>query len=163
MAVSTEATVNAAIVAAIRDIYADLGFDEPQGNVRAYPLEMHDAAQAATYLRASVDGKNVARCWAVDVRGHYEPFALGRIPQCTYAIRITGYYAKGQDGEGYTALLAGARKISGALNTLGPTLSGTVTRILSATPIEPTERDSESGKLITGFLGIQALRTNPDF
>lgn len=164
MAVSTEATVRTVLVELIQAVSHELGFDEESGNVREYPIEMHHDERTSAYLKATVDGKQVARAIAVDVRGHDEPFALKRVPIRTYAIRILFYYAKGQDGQAYIDMINHARVVRGELNDIMPTLSGTVSRIVSATPlaIEEIER-LDFGKLLVGTLAITAERTAPDF
>lgn len=164
MATSTERTVRDTLIAAIRGISSDLGFDAPQGNVKDYPLEMHHDARASVYLQAMVSGKNVARCWAVDVRGHDEPFALGNISKRTYVVRVIGYYAKGQNGDGYKDLVDHATKVRGAIRSLTNNWSLTVSRILSATPLDVNELDGTDFKALwQGIMTYTAERTNPDF
>lgn len=163
MAVSTEKTVRDVIVAAIRGVAGDLGFAEPAGNVKDYPLEMHQVEKIPGYLKAKVGNEVVQRAWAVDVRGFDEPFALGRVAKRTYAVTITGYYEKGVDGENYKALVDGARVIRGALNALSPSFGGTVTQILSAGGLDIRELETSAGRLLVGVMTYSALRTNPDF
>jgi hypothetical protein len=165
VATSTEATVRDVLIAMIQGLaQSSLGFDEPQGNVRAYPVEMHQAEQRPAYLKASVDGKQVPRAWAVDVQSHEVPFAMRQIPIRTYTIRLIGYYGKDSDGTAYHALINGARKIRGAFNAITPTISETVTRILNTAPLSIDEVDGgDSGQLFVGTLLITAEKTAPDF
>lgn len=164
MAVSTEATVRSVIAEAIRGIAADLGFDDIRGNIREYPIEMHHDDRHAVYLKSVVNGRQEARAIAVDVRGHDEPFAMRQIARRTYSIRVIFYYAKGTNGEAYQDMIDHARLVRGEINELSPTLSGTVTRILSATPLDITEQDrKDHGKILVGTLAYSAERTNPDF
>lgn len=165
MATSTEATVRNVLIAMIQGIaQSSLGFDAPLGNVRAYPLEMHLAEQAPTYLKAKVDGKQIPRAWAVDVQGHDLPFAMRNIAKRDYVIRIIGYYGKDAEGTAYHALIDGARAIRGAFNALTPTLSSTVTRITGGSPLAINEVDGgDSGQLLVGVLTYTAEKTNPDF
>jgi hypothetical protein len=165
MATSTEATVRTVIVNAIRAIaQSDLGFDEPNGNIREYPLEFHQNEQRTSYLMAKVNGVQTARAWAVDVIGYDEPFALGGISKRTYQIRILAYYGKGVDGVAYHAMIDHARKIREAMNGLTNNIGGTANLISSATGLVPGEQiDSDVGRLITGTMTYAATRTNPDY
>lgn len=165
MATSTEAALRAVLVAAIQGVaQSDLEFDDANGNVRDYPLEMHHEEDIAGYLKAKVRSTQIVRCWAVDVRAHDQPYAMSQIHQRTYAIRIFGYYAKGVNGEGYKSMVDHARVIRGQIRLLTTSLSGTVNRIVSATPLDITERSGLSvGKMLQGVMTYTAERSNPDY
>ncbi|WZO97310.1 hypothetical protein EP7_004335 [Isosphaeraceae bacterium EP7] len=163
MAISTERTVRDVIVAAIKEIAADLGFSDPEGNVWDYPLIGHQKEQTSTYLMARVGNGRIARAWAVDVGGYDELFAMRQKPKRNYSISIIGYYAKGNGGVAYNTMKDHARLIRGAINRISPSLSGTVTELTSASPISISERDSEAGPLLEGVMTYGAVRTNPDF
>lgn len=164
MATSTESTVRAVLVAAVQGIASDLGFNEPTGNVKDYPLEAHHPERYAAYLKALVGGKRRARAWAFDVRGHDEPFALRNISKRTYIIRCIGYYEQGEDGEGHKDLIDHATKVRGAIRTLTNNLSGTVDLISSATPLDIVDRrDIETMPLWVGTMTWTATRNNPDY
>lgn len=165
MATSTEATVRAVLVSAIQGIaQSSLGFDDANGNVRDYPLEMHHEEDIPGYLKARVGGVQVMRCWAVDVRGNDGPFALERVGKRVYAIRIIAYYAKGTGGQAYLDMLAHSRKVAGQIRLLSNNLGGTVNRITGSTPMDPVERTGLSvGKLLQGTMTYTAERESPDF
>lgn len=165
MATSTEATLRAVIVAAIQGVaQSDLDFDDVKGNVRDYPLEMHHEEDLAGYLKAKVKGEQVMRCWAVDVRAHDEPFALNQVHRRVYAIRIFGYYSKGANGESYKDMIDHARVIRGQIRLLSNNLSGTVNRIVAATPLDIAERTGLGvGKMYQGLMTYTAERNNPDY
>jgi hypothetical protein len=164
MATSTEATVRGVIATAIRGIADQLGFDEVGGNVREYPLEMHQATDLPGYLMAKVGGKQVVQCWAVDVRAHDLPYALQQIPRRTYAIRVFAYYAKGVNGESYLKLIDHGRLIRGQIKLLSNSLSNTVNRIVSATPLDISERTGlDVDRTLQGLMTYSCDRENPDF
>ena len=74
-------------------------------------LDAHHDERTSSYLMARVNGVKIPRCWACDVRGHDEPYAMGNIPKRTFTVRVIGYYKKGQNGEGYLDLIDHARLV----------------------------------------------------
>lgn len=167
MATSTEETVRQEIVDAIRGIAtSDLGFSEPEGNVKDYLFEFEADEFQAAYLMAKVDGQNVVRCWAVDVRGNDDWFAAGNITKRTYSIRIRAYYDFGVEGEGFKAMIEGARKVRNAIRLLGSRLGNRVDIVRSTGEIVPdvlTGVESIPGKVLTGDMDYVAEKNNPDF
>lgn len=163
MATSTERTVREALVAAIRGIALDLGFDEPNGNVKDYPGDMH-AGSTSTYVMAKVDGAQKARCWAVDVRARDVPHAMNNVWKRLYLIRVLAYYERGQNGEGYLALIDDARRVRGAIRGLTSNLGATVDLVTEASELRIEEAEGPaSERLLIGEMTYEAERVNPDF
>src|SRR4051812_13514062 len=112
MATSTERTVRDVFIAAIRAIaQTKLGFTKPDGNVQPRPIEMQPDEKLGAYLKADADGINQARCWAVDVQGHDEPYATNNVGKRTYVIHITAYYETQAKPENYEMLIDHARYV----------------------------------------------------
>lgn len=166
MAVSTEETVRAVIVNALRDAWRDLGFDASPGNVKDYLLEHEDPALWAKYLNASIGGKNLARCWGVQVTARDEWFGMANTAKRTYSILVTGYYSKETRGEGVKALINGARIVRGAIHGLEQTLSETVDFSTGSSDLDVTEIDNVDlvpGVVLVGRLVYGAEKVRPDF
>jgi hypothetical protein len=144
VATSTEATVRSTIVAALQAIaVTGLGFDESNGNIRAYPIEFEQEENRDSYLSATVSGAKVVRCWSVDVRGREEHGITGDagILSRFYDVTVKGYYAVGVDGAGYQTIIDHGRKVL----SLGLEPAGT------------------TGNVIGGELRYVFERRNPDW
>lgn len=167
MAVSTERTVCDVLVAAMRSVSAQLGFADPQGNIRNYLIENHQAEQVTAYLSAKVTDKAGSRVeprvWGVEVLGSEEPWSTPKKNKRTYQVTITGYYLKGTEGEGWNRLIDHATVIRGAIGEISPDWKGTVTRIVSSSPLSRGELDADGGPLVVGTLRFTAERSNADY
>lgn len=167
MAISTEDTFRDSLVEVLRGIaVTGFEFNENQGNIKDYLLEYGEKTAAAKYLHANINGRNTVRAWAVDVLGNDDWFALGGITRREYRITFRGYYAKGQDGEGYKLLVKHSRKLREALRGLGPTLGGYVSLVTATGRTEIrtiTTQDSDIGEILEGTTVYVAQRDNADF
>lgn len=165
MAISTEATVRGVIVGAIRATWAELGFDEKDGNVHEYLLEWENDEQKADYLTAFVGNENIAWAIGVQVVGNDDWFATGNITNRTYSIDIVLYREMGVGGAGINAMIDGARKIRNALRLLGSRLTETVDMVTSTGAIEPRVLGATDarGPILEGKMRYAAQRRNPDF
>lgn len=163
MAISTERTVRDVLVSVIQGVASDLGFSDPLGNIKDYPIEFHSEEKFPEYLRAKVGSNFIPRAWAVDVQGFDAPLAVGGIVTRTYTVTITGYYLKDQAGNSYKELIDHARVIRGAINAISPSWNQTITLINSASDLSFQERDNPLGRLIVGKFGYVAERRNANF
>lgn len=169
MATSTEATVRSTIIAALRAesvAQTILKFDKPEGNIKDYLIDHETRESIAQYLGALVDGKMTVRCWAVEVLGNDDWFAQESISKREYQITLQGYYAMGVNGSGAKTLIDHSNGIRNMLRGMGPTISGTVTRV--ARTGRPDIRkvsglDSDKGEILVGTIIYVCERTNPDF
>lgn len=165
MATSTEATVRAVIVEAIRGQAANLGFDDPQGNVHEHLLEWEHLDRLSDYLVAPVDGERVGRAVGVQVVGNDDWWSSGNITKRTYEITIDLYFERGLEGEGVNALIEAARHIRNGIRLLGQRLSETVDFVAStgAVRLRPLKGLDASGDYIFGSMTYVAERKNPSF
>lgn len=164
---STEDTLRAKLVDTIQAIAMDdLGFDAPAGNIKDYPLEYEDPALATEYLVTTAGGEKVVRCWSVEVLGNDDWFAAGNITMRTYEITITAYYSPGIRGEGYTLMVTHARKVRGAIRSLGSRLDNLVDLVNSTSALSITKvggNEEGEGQLLIGQMRYTAQKRNPDF
>lgn len=163
---STEATVRNAIVAAIEAVYADLGFDDVDGNVKDYLPEYHHKENIPGYFMAMVSGKNIARVVAVQVLAGEDDFTSTSVVRRSYQITIKGFYEVGEEGEGINALLSGMSKVREAIFGMGTNLSSTVTRFISieSSGIEVLQyKELGNSNLVAQTLRIQAEKIGVDF
>lgn len=125
---STEPTVNAAVVSLIQGIYSTLGFSTANGNVKSYLLEFEYPELRAEFLMADVttDGRR-PRVWAVQVATVEEPWiSMKNEVMRVYELTIEGHYGLGLSGSGVTALINGARAIRSAIKALTSDFNGLV-------------------------------------
>lgn len=166
MATSTEATVRSTIVAAIRGIaVSGLGFDESGGNVKDYPLDVEHPENLQDYLRARVGNTFVARCWSVEAKAVEAYLAQGDVGMLTrlYTVNLSAYYERGVGGAGYRTLIDHARAVREAIYLLGTGLSGTVSRVLSISPLTISVRGFGADQLLVGEFSYEFERRSPDW
>lgn len=166
MPTSTEATVSAAVVAAIEGIWADLGFDRAPGNVKGYRFQDTAEEDRGQFLMSSVGGRQRVRVWSVWVTASDEYWALEQVMLRKYQIQIDAYYGASTNGDGAILIRDHATKVRGALRDLGSTLGGVVDRTEVMPPIQVVEFarvDAPDGNIMRGSFTVIADKRNPDF
>lgn len=167
MSTSTEATVRAEIVTAIRSVAkTELGFDNFDGNIKDYLLEFEREERAASYLVAQCGGKLEIRCWAVQVTSSEEVGAMGNISRRNYTVTVKGYYSLGSGGSGYKLLIDHIRAVRAAIKDLGTNLSGLCDRMLGVDDggISVIRGiDAEGGAMLEATMVYRFDKLNPDY
>ena len=166
MATSTEATVRDVIVAAIRAIaVTSLGFDEANGNVKSYPLKSEHPEKRDDYTLAFVGNIRLCRCWSVDVRAIELYVAQRDVGMLTrlYTVSIEAFYEFGVGGDGHITLIDHARNVRESIKNLGTGLSGTVSRMVSLSPLQISPQSLGNEEKLVGEFSYEFERINPDW
>lgn len=132
---NTESDVRAVIVDAVRDIaVSELGFIEPNGNIKEYLLAEEVPERANKYLYGKIEGgRQAVRAWGVQVYANEtlkQSHTLATMRE--YNIVLEGYYGGDAETPVNTAIYH-ARKVRKAVNDLGGRLGGTVQAIIEFT------------------------------
>lgn len=166
---STEPTVNAAVVALIQGIYSTLGFSTANGNVKSYLLEFEYPELRAEFVMADVatDGRR-PRVWAVQVATIEEPWiSMKNEVMRVYELTIEGHYGVGTSGAGVTALINGSRAIRSAIKTTTSDFNGIVDTCrdlqMSAPSIVDLENDDIPEPIATLRMRYILEKINPTF
>jgi len=123
---STEADVRSAIVTQLETDYADFGFDNSPGNIKAYLPEGHEVEDLPAYFKATVSSKKISRVIAVRVTFEEVLFTTNNQAERTYNILIQVYSKAANDGSGEQFVIEGARKVLNSLRSINTDLSNTV-------------------------------------
>lgn len=150
--ISTEATVRAEVIKAIKGIYTSLGFDS-DSKIYDYLKEYHPTENEGSYLAARVGSKMTQRAWGVQVFPASEEIISGANLRYSrlYEVTIKGYYSL-ISGADLNLLIDHARKIRGALKDLGLRFNGTVDRIDDISPFSVGIEDSDDGRLLVATI-----------
>lgn len=173
MSVSTEATVRAAIVGAIRDIGATgLGFDDPlSSGVKDYLIDYEDSTRWGAYLSALVGGKKTTRAWGVHVDAS-ETLRVANglqgepVIDREYQARVVGYYRVGVGGAGVNLLIDHARLVRRAVYGLGSRLGGLVDIFLGVEDLSLQVReviDNDGGAILSGEMIFRYSKSGASF
>ena len=167
---STEPTINAAIVSLIQGLYSTLGFSTANGNVKSYLLEFEHPELMAEFVMAAVTGEKDPRprVWAVQVATIEEPWiSMKNEVQRIYKLTIEGHYGIGASGAGVTALINGARAIRAAIKAITSDLNGLVDTAQGVQLSEPRLIDLENDDIPEAIVSLRMdyilEKINPTF
>lgn len=165
---STEPTINAAIVSLIQGLYSTLGFSTANGNVKSYLIEFEHPELMAEFVMASVSSVPAPRVWAVQVVTIEEPWiSMKNEVQRIYKLTIEGHYGIGTSGSGVTALINGARAIRAAIKAITSDLNGLVDTARGVELTEPRLVDLENDDIPEAIVSLRMdyilEKINPTF
>jgi len=167
MALSTEETVRQALVEAIEAIaVSGLGFDQAGGNVKEYPLDLEAKEDVPDYLTALVGGEPVVRCWSVFVTASEDWLAEDGVGIRRYTVKFEAYYEVETAGAGANLIVEHARKVRGAIRSLGSMLGGRVDTMAPISEVQISRLsgvEPSDGQILVATFGFTAERRNPDF
>lgn len=165
---STEPTINAAIVSLIQGLYSTLGFSTANGNVKSYLIEFEHPELMAEFVMASVSSVPAPRVWAVQVATIEEPWiSMKNEVQRIYKLTIEGHYGIGTSGSGVTALINGARAIRSAIKAITSDLNGLVDTAQGVQLTEPKLVDLDNDDIPEAIVSLRMdyilEKINPTF